>query len=275
VQGDASYTVRLLLVTLASPVVLAVPIGIAFCKPAFWSEDLALPAFVAVRPLSSRDLVAIKVKVAALSTVLSWLVVLLFLAVWLSWWANVEPLSQLAIQVWAFHGHSVQAVYGSGALIVLTGMCLTWRCLVTRLWSGLSGMRLLFVGSVVSSVVLVIAGIAFDAYRLPGWMLGEPSRLAPVVWIAAALVIAKYWLAAYAWRGAPLRDLFAYLLIWVAGTASLLALGMVVWGIVRIYVPLDAERLRSIVVLLALLAVPLARVGLASSSLTRNRHRHT
>jgi hypothetical protein len=121
----------------------------------------------------------------------------------------------------------------------------------------------------------VIAGIAFDAYRLPGWMLGEPSRLAPVVWIAAALVIAKYWLAAYAWRGAPLRDLFAYLLIWVAGTASLLALGMVVWGIVRIYVPLDAERLRSIVVLLALLAVPLARVGLASSSLTRNRHRHT
>ena len=273
VQSDAAYTIRLLLVAFALPVVLAVPVGIACCKPSFWSEDLGLPAFVAVRPLSSHDLVAIKVKVAALSTVLSWLVVVLFLTVWLSSWANVESLSQLAIQIWAFHGHSVQAVYGSGVLVVLTGMCLTWRCLVTRLWSGLSGIRLLFVGSLVSIVVLVIAAIVFDAGRLPGWLLGDPARLAPVVWIAAVAVIAKYWLAAYAWRGAPARYLLAYLLIWLAGTASLLALGIMVWGIVRVYVPLDADRLRSVVILLALLAVPLARVGIAPLLLTRNRHR--
>ena len=49
---------------LAAPVVLAVPVGIAFSKPTFWSEDLAVPSFVAVRPLSSEDLVATKVKVA-------------------------------------------------------------------------------------------------------------------------------------------------------------------------------------------------------------------
>jgi hypothetical protein len=128
-------------------------------------------------------------------------------------------------------------------------------------------------GSVVCSVTLVIVGMVFDASRLPGWLLGDPARLAPVVWIATVAVIAKYWLAAYAWRGVAPRYLRAYLLIWLAGTITFLALGLEVWGIVRIYLPLDVERLRSVVILLALMAVPFARVGLAPSSLARNRHR--
>jgi hypothetical protein len=260
-------------VALGSPVVLAVPIGIAFCKPAFWSEDLAVPPFVAVHPLSSQDLVAIKVSVAGVSAVLSWVVVIASLAVWLSSWANLDSVSVLAIQLWAFHGHSVVAVYGIGILVVLAGMFLTWRFLVSRLWSGLSGRRPMFVGSVVSMVVLVIAGLVFDAGRLPGWLLRDPVRLAPVAWIAAAAVVAKYWIAAYAWRGVSPRYLRVYLPIWFAGTASVLGLGILVWGIVRIYLPLDVDRARSVVILVALIAMPLARVGLAPFWLARNRHR--
>ena len=64
-----------------------------------------------------------------------------------------------------------------------------------------------------------------------------------------------------------------YLLIWLAGTASFVALGLVLWGIARTHPPLDVDRLRNLVVLLAFLAVPLARVGLGPSSLERNRHR--
>jgi hypothetical protein len=41
----------------------------------------------------------------------------------------------------------------------------------------------------------------------------------------------------------------------------------------RTYVPIDVDRLRSVVILLALMVVPLARVGLAPSWLARNRHR--
>ena len=37
--------------------------------------------------------------------------------------------------------------------------------------------------------------------------------------------------------------------------------------------PLDVDRARTVVILLALLAVPLARVGLAPFWLARNRHR--
>ncbi|OFW47286.1 MAG: hypothetical protein A3J29_08840 [Acidobacteria bacterium RIFCSPLOWO2_12_FULL_67_14b] len=272
-RSNAGDTFRLLLAALAAPVVLAVPVGIAFSKPTFWSEDLAVPAFVAALPLSSEDLVAIKVRVAAMSAVLSWLVVLVHLTVWLSSWGNLDALSLLALQLWAFHGQSVAAVYGIAVLVAFAGMFLTWRFLVSRLWSGLSGRRPLFVASVVAIVVLVIAGLVFDADRLPRWLLDDPARLAPVVWIAAIAVIAKYWIAAYAWRVVTPRYLRVYLLIWLAGTASFLAFGIVVWGVVRIYLPVDVDRLRSLVILVALLAVPLARVGLAPASLTHNRHR--
>ena len=272
-RSNAGDTFRLLLAALAAPVVLAVPVGIAFSKPTFWSEDLAVPAFVAALPLSSEDLVATKVRVAAMSAVLSWLVVLVLLTVWLSSWGNLDALSLLALQLWAFHGQSVAAVYGIAVLVAFAGMFLTWRFLVSRLWSGLSGRRPLFVASVVAIVVLVIAGLVFDADRLPGWLLDDPARLAPVVWIAAIAVIAKYWIAAYAWRIVTPRYLRVYLLFWLAGTASFLAFGIVVWGVVRIYLPVDVDRLRSLVILVALLAVPLARVGLAPASLTHNRHR--
>ena len=139
VRSNAEDTFRLLLAALAAPIVLAVPVGIAFSKPMFWSEELASPSFVAVRPMSSEDLVAIKVKVAAVSAMLSWLVVLVFVTVWLSLWGNLDALSRLAIQVWAFHGQSVAAVYGIAVLVAIAAMFLTWRFLVSRLWSGLSG----------------------------------------------------------------------------------------------------------------------------------------
>lgn len=272
-RSDAGDTCRLLLAALAAPIVMAIPVGVAFSKPTFWSEDLAVPAFIAVCPLSSEDLVATKVKVAAVSAVLSWVVMLAFVTVWLSSWANLDSVSLFALQLWAFHEQSVAAVYGIAVLVAIAGMFLTWRFLVSRLWSGLSGKRTMFVTSVLAIVFIVIAGLGLDADRLPGWLLDDPARLAPIAWIAAVAVIAKYWIAAYAWRGMPARYLRVYPLVWLAGTALFLALGMVVWGMVRIYLPLDVDRLRSVVVLLALLAVPLARVGLAPSWLARNRHR--
>ena len=269
-RTDAQYTLWVLIGVLATPIVLALPVGVAFSKPTFWSEDLGVPAFVAVRPLSSQDLVAIKVKVASASAALSWLLVLVFLAVWLSLWANLELVNRLATQL--LRGHSTGAVYGLAVLVPIGGMLLTWRSLVSHLWTGLSGMRPLFLASVISLVALV-TGAMLHGGRLPNWLLRDPVRIAAVLWLVAVAVIAKCSIAAYAWRGVSPRYVRGYLLVWLAGTASLVALGIVVWGIVRTYLPFDVDRLRSAIILLALLAVPLARVGLAQSSLARNRHR--
>jgi hypothetical protein len=269
-SSDARYTLWLLIGALATPIVLAIPVGLAFSKPTFWSEDLGVPAFVAVRPLSSQDLVAIKAKVASASAVLSWTVVLVFLTVWLSSWANLDRVSRLATQL--FQGQSAGAVYGIAVLVPVAGIFLTWRSLVSHLWSGLSGMRPLFIVSVVSVVALVTA-VPLHAGRLLFWLLRDPARFAPVIWIIVIAVITKCAIAAYVWRGVSPHYLRAYLLIWLVGTASLVTLANVVWGIVRMYPLFDVDGLRSAVILLAVLAVPLARVGLAPSSLTRNRHR--
>ena len=272
-RADASGSLRLLLGTLATPIFLAIPVGMAFAGPTFWSEDLSLPAFVAIRPLTDEQIVTIKMKAAAASVALSWLLVVCFVAVWLSLWANVDSVSQLAIQWWAFHEHSVVSVYATVALILIAGPLLTWRFLVVRLWSGLSGSRLLFMASVMSVVLAVIAGLLFNVDRLPGWVLGDPARMADVVWLMSVAVAAKCWLAAYSWRRLSAQHLRQYLLVWGAGTTALLTLAMLLWGVVRIYVSLDIYRFQGLMILGALLAVPLGRVGLAPSCLARNRHR--
>jgi len=272
-RGDASGSLQLLLGTLATPIVLAIPVGMAFARPTFWSEDLSLPAFVAIRPLTDEQIVAIKMKVAAASVAISWLLTICFVGLWLSLWGNVDSVSQLAIQWWAFHERSHVSVYGTVALILIAGVVLTWRFLVSRLWSGLSGSRLLFMASVMSAVLVVIAGMVFPADRLPGWMLADPARMARVVWLLSIAVVAKCGLAAYSWRRVSARHLRQYSLLWAAATTCVLALTMVLWGVVRIYVALDIHRFQALMILVAVLAVPLARVGLAPSRLARNRHR--
>lgn len=272
-RNSAADSWALLIATLAMPAALAVPVGMAFSRPTFWSEDMSLPAFVAVRPLTDEDLVVVKVRVAMASTLLSWLLVLAFLVTWLSLWANLDGLSRFAIQLWAFHGHSAIRVYGIATLIVSAAIVLTWRSLVSRLWSGLLGDRRLFVASVTAIVVAGIASMVLDATRLPGWILENPDRMAGAVWVLAVLVIAKGWLAAFAWRSISRSRAGRYLLVWTVGTTCLGVLGVVVWDVMRIYVPLDVARFNSLVILLALLAVPLGRLGLAPFCLARNRHR--
>jgi hypothetical protein len=272
-RGDASGSLRLLLGTLAMPIMLAIPVGMAFARPTFWSEDLSLPAFVAIRPLTDEQIVAIKMKVAAASVASSWLLVIGFVGVWLSVWANVDSVSQLAIQWWAFHERSIVSVYGTVALILIAGVVLTWRFLVSRLWSGLAGSRPLFMASVMSVVLVFIAGMVFPADRLPGWVLEDPARMARVVRLMSIAVVAKCGLAAYSWRQVSARHLRQYLQVWTVATACLLTLTMVLWGVVRIYVALDIYRFQGFMIFLALLAVPLGRVGLAPSCLARNRHR--
>ena len=261
------------LVALMAPVVLAVPVGMAFAKPMFWTEELSIPTFVAVRPLSAAEIVATKLKVAVLATAIAWALVLAFLVGWLLLWGDADWLSPFAIQLWAVHDHSVLAVYGIAALVAVAGMFLTWRFLIVGVWAGLSGSRRLYVWSVMAVVFFVIAYVGFALDRLPGWVLEDPARMTPFVWSAAVAVMAKYWLAARTWRHVSAQSARRYLTLWLVGTTAFVALAMVFWRIVRIYVALDIYRVQGLLILLALLVVPLARVGLAPALLERNRHR--
>jgi hypothetical protein len=271
-RHDPADTLHLLAGVLGMPIFLAMAVGTGFGKPRLWSDDLTFPAFLAVRPMTNDAVVATKVKVAAASAAASWLLVVAFAGVWLALWGNLDALSGLAIQLWAFHGQSVMAVVLIGALIVCAGLLVTWRLLITRLWSGMRGDRRLFFASALSLGVVVLAALVFDASRLPAWILDEPAHMRNVVLAAGAVVGAKYWLAARTWRRIDGRYVRQYLLVWVGATAAWMTLALVVWNVARIYAALDIYLLQALLILGALLAVPVARVGFAASCLARNRH---
>jgi hypothetical protein len=84
-RHDASGSLHLLLGTLAMPVIFAIPVGMAFARPTFWSEDLSLPAFIAIRPLTGEEIVAIKMKVAAEAVAISWLWSSVFVGIAARW----------------------------------------------------------------------------------------------------------------------------------------------------------------------------------------------
>jgi hypothetical protein len=272
-RHDVGAVFRLLFGALATPIILAIPVGMAFARPTFWSEDLSVPPFVAVRPLTDDDIVATKVKVAVVSAGASWMLVLSFCGIWLLGWANLDPLRRLATRLWVLHGRSVAAVVGIAVLIVVAGILVTWRFLTSRLSTGLAGSRPLFLSSVMLVVVIAIAGLVFDAARLPGWVLGDPARVAAAAWVLSVAVLAKYWLAAVSWRRVSAHYARQYLLLWGSATACLLTLALLFWRVTRIVIAGDADRLKAVLILAALLVLPLWRVGLAPAALARNRHR--
>jgi hypothetical protein len=158
-------------------------------------------------------------------------------------------------------------------MLAIGGALLTWRCLVSRLWSGLSGRRLLFGASVMSVFVAGAAAMMVGDAGVLGWILADPRRTAIAAWIAAGLVILKGWTAAWTWRRVSARYVRQYIAAWLAAATCLVVLSLLFWNVIRIYVALDVLLFQALMVFVAVLALPLARVGLAPSSLARNRHR--
>jgi hypothetical protein len=264
--------------TLAMPVILAAPVGKGFSKPDFWSSDLSLPPSQAVRPLATGEMVVIKMKVAALSAAISWLLVLAFLSVWLPLWADLAPLSMVRIGFWMIYDHSVYPQYLIAALSIIAGMFLTWKFLVGGLWIGLSGNRRFFIASAAVYCLVALVGIIslvvlFEQKAVRAWIRDDPNRLLSYLeWLAALAIILKFWLAAFSWRRISSHRVRKYLLIWLGSMLCLMALAILVWSGGRLYLPLDADRLRNLLVLIVLLVIPFARLGLAPSALARNRH---
>ena len=268
-RNDPDDTLRVLLGTLAMPVALAIPVGMAFSKPTLWSDDLSVPVFVAVRPLSASEMVAVKVKVAALATAVSWLAVLAFLGAWLPWWANLDRLSLAGHPVVGVHDHSVWPC--SERRPDRDGRDgLTWRFLVAGLVDRPVRQPQVVHGLGRTLVLVAIACVVFEADRLPRWMLEDPERMTALrldrrfrrdgeVLACGALLarrLARGSFGSTSWPGSLARP-------------ALVALGVTLWGVMRIYLPLDIYRFQSLLILLALMVVPLVRLGLAPSSLAK------
>jgi hypothetical protein len=273
--------------TLALPLALAAMIGKGFSRTDFWSNDQSLPSFIAIRPLATGEMVVVKMKVAALSAALCWLMMLGFLSLWLPLWANFESLRMVRVIFWMIHGHTLYPQYAIAALFLIAAVFVTWKFLVGGLWIGLSGSRKLFVASAACYCLLLSSGLIgltcwADRPAVRAWIHDRPDELLSVVeWLAALAVIAKFWIAAATWRRIAQKRVQKYLFAWLGATLCLIALMLLLWGdgtlslllIELDFRPLDVVRLRNLLILTALLVIPFARLGLAPMSLAKNRHR--
>jgi hypothetical protein len=254
------------------PLVLAFAIGKGFIRPEFWSANLSFPSFLAIRPLSNGDFVVCKMKVAALSAALAWLLVFGFVAIWISLCSDATQLKGVFYLFRVMYPHSwlVIIILSAAGLMVFT-----WRCLVGSLWTGLSGNALRYIGSIcgqgVVAVLLFIAcGIWSDT--IDSQIKNHPNvvksiAISAIGWTLAALVILKLWLAVFAWSKITPGRSRQYLLIWSGATLCLVMLGILATPLA------DTYRCEHLFILAALLLMPFARLGLAPFSLAKNRHR--
>src|SRR5688572_4387273 len=224
-------------------------------------------------------MVATKLRVAALSTAISWGLVLAFLSLWLPFWANLDSVAMVRGIVWMMHGHALYPQYAIAGFGFVACMLLTWRFLVGGLWLGLSGNARVFGLSAVPYGVGAFLGVPAVAISIEfhesilDWIYDNTDWLPVLVWVAAAALVMKFWVAAVSWRTINPKYVRRYLTIWAGCSVCLIAIALLLGDLLSIVFPVDAYRVRSLMILLALQVIPLARLGVAPLFLTRSRHR--
>ncbi|HLX70474.1 MAG TPA: hypothetical protein VKV04_12675 [Verrucomicrobiae bacterium] len=254
------------------PIVLGIILGKGFAKAEFYSRNLSVPTFLGVRPISDAEIVAAKIKVAAVSVLITWVMVGAFLAAWFLLCANTTELQPALYEFRIFYPHSWRLII---ALCFVGLALLTWSFLIGEMWSGLSGKNSWYFGSIgfqVSAPLLIMVGCAIWSNEIDAFAKRHPDFLKIhfiqiTGWVLAVLIMMKMWLAARSWSKVEPRQSRRYVIVWAAGTLCLVGFAMLARP------PLDVERQFHVYLLLALLLFPFARVGLAPLSLNKNRAR--
>ena len=270
-RTDPSFTIIAFCWVVGLPLILGFLIGKGFAKPDLFSTNLNFPQFLAIRPLNATEFIVAKLKVAALSVFISWMVNLLFITIWLSLWADSLELQKMLYQFRMFYPNSWSEIL---ALSPVGLMVLTYRFMVNGLWTGLSGRRLFYVGSIGLQVLvplMVLLACAIWSDNIDRLLQRNPERGKFIAfeilgWCLALLVIAKLWIAVFSWRNNAPRHTRQYLLLWISATLCFIALAILSSPLFDVY------RESHVYLLMALLLFPIARMGFAPSSLEGNRH---
>ncbi len=260
---------ELLVLVLITPPVLAGFSAVMVSKANPHARDaVAMSQFIATTPLSSAALVAAKLRMAAWSTLVTWLLVLVAMLLALVWSGNWAVLVDRASRLAAVVGVPRTVVF---ALLVLGGLVAsTWKQLVQSLSISMDGREWLATALLMIALALIIV-----LGPLAQWVVDDDGARA-ALWNAlpvllAALVALKmgaaWWNAACLARSGLVTDstLVGAAVCWVAAVGALY--GLLAWLVSGPLVP------QYILMLLAILVVPLARASAAPLALARNRHR--
>ena len=269
VAGDSTALVfTILLGVLITPPFIASFVAGAVSKSSpDGSGSYGITPFVATRPLSNAELIAAKLKMAMWSTVGAWLLVLIAIPIAL----KLSGAAVLVLDRW----HRVSEVIGTPRTVVVSLLILsaciasTWKHLVQSMYIGLTGRASLIKGS-----VFLVLGFFFLFGPFADWII-DSGRLGEV-WSAlprifAILVFFKMttavWVIVRLYRSRSLSDraLLIGATCWSVAVFALYA--VLAWLFDTPHIP------HYLLMLLAILAIPLARLSAAPLALQWNRHR--
>jgi polyhydroxybutyrate depolymerase len=263
-------TIGLMVMLLAPPFLaafVAVTVGRASADA---SNAYGLTPFVATRPLGTGALVAAKLRMATASTLFAWLLVLVAIPLGLTVSGTWPIVVERARRLTEFFGAPRAVVF---ALLCLLGLlATTWKQLVQGLAIGLTGRE----GLIKSSVLVRLWSLVLIGLVAYEFSLNRDFRVFvwnAVPWLPAVPVFIKMcaaaWIAARLHRHRLLGDRAL-----VAGAAAWVAVVLAVYGVLTWM--LDTPHVGSFfLMLLAILAVPLARPSAVLLALASNRHRGT
>ncbi|SIO43473.1 hypothetical protein SAMN05444166_4696 [Singulisphaera sp. GP187] len=258
----------LLLVLFIMPVLLATSVGTVMGRlTPFWVKHPRVVEFLAIRPMSTRDLVAAKLRMTALSVLLSWLLVVVIMVLCLGLVDQPGGAAKQwqALKVQFPGGHAASIL----ALAFVLGPALAFRQLTDYFPITLSGRPWLerLTAAVIFSVVAGILGIALFPRTLPSrFLVARP-------WLVASLLAIKAVVTSWSFRAAlrrgllQRRDLLQYTTTWMVLTAIAIGLSVLI-------LPARLQpATRTAVLLSVVVFVPISRFALAPLALDWNRHR--
>src|SRR5256886_1311129 len=229
-------------------------------------DSYGLPPFIATRPLTSAEFIAAKLKIAMWSTLTAWLLVLVAMPLALEWSGTWSMVTERARRMNDAIGTPRAATV---VLLILAGFIVaTWKQLVQSLHIGLTGREWIVKGSVLLTLTfLILLGPIVE------WIIDSPS-VQRALWNALPLILAGLvglkmsaaaWIATRLDRNRLLGDraLVAGAACWLVAVLALY--GVLVWFFSTPFVA------HYVLALIAILAVPLARISAAPLALPGNR----
>jgi hypothetical protein len=263
----------LLFIFSETPVIVFETLLGALLTPPFMAAFVAATVgrstpFLATRPSTTVSLVAAKLKVAALSAFIAWLLVMIFVPIAVRLSGTSEMVSgwlREGVDIFGMPRYVTLVLLGFAALLAST-----WKQLVQGLYIAMSGREWLVRASVFLPLFLLAIG-----FPLGHWILRSKIAMAAIwnsfPWLLGMLVCLK--LFAAAWIAMRLHDhrlLCDRTLI--LGAAAWDVAVFALFGLMRWLVP-EVLFTNYFLALIAILMIPLARLSAAPLALARNRHR--
>jgi hypothetical protein len=267
--GDSkTLVVSILLIVLLTPPFMATFAAASMSRS---SPDAAgsygVTPFIATRPLTNAELVAAKLKTTIWTTVVAWALVLVATPLALEWSGTSTVMSGLWRQLSQIVGtpRAVAVV----VLIVCGCIASTWKQLVQGMYIGLTGRSPLVKGS-----VFLVLGFLFLFGPLGDWIIdnghvGELWSALPFIFavLVGLKMIVATWVVIRLYRGNVLSDA-----VLMTGAGAWCVAVLALYGVLRWL--LDTPHIpHYLLMLVAILAIPLARLSAAPLALSWNRHR--